>query len=117
MKVEKDEHQKKLEKFQKGLEEEWRVMVLSKSADQKKDLLKEVAINNVQLKAAQDMDIDLAQKKDAAKEANAIYAEGFKINKLKLSFIVECLKSDGVDIPDAVDFLSASAKAAMKEAG
>lgn len=109
MTVQDDVRQKKLKKFQKNLSEEWRVEVLSKSADQKKDMLKQVAINNVQLRVAQEMDPDLAQKKEAAKEANAMYAEGFKSNKLKLEFIVDCLQSDGIDIPDPRVFMRAVA--------
>ena len=105
MGVQEDIRQKKLKKFQKDLPEDWRVEVLGKSAEQKKDMLKQVAINNVQLRVAQEMDQDLAIKKEAAKDANEMYAQGFKSNKLKLEFIVDCLTSDGVEIPDPMDFI------------
>lgn len=115
MTIQDDVRQKKLKKFQKNLPEDWRVEVLSKSADEKKDMIKKIAIDNVQLCVAREMDLDLAQKKEAAKIAGEPYAIGIKTNRLKQEFLVDCLQSDGVEVTDPKVFLNSVANEMLNE--
>ena len=57
--------------------------------------LADTALNTQTLLDAQEQDLDLQEKKIAAKEANAVYADGLKENKLKVKFMKRVLTSRG----------------------
>ena len=115
MSVEKDAHQKKLEKFEKKLPEEWRQNQLgAKTPDIYQEITK-VAIATVQLDMAKELDPDLASLAEQLKVAREPYTEGRKTNNLKIEFLVENLKSRGESVPDIECFLSAAAKKLLEQ--
>ena len=58
-------------------------------------LIAQVALDDVTLKLAQADDVDLQEKKLAAKAANSGYAAGFKENKLKIKYMRRLLSDGG----------------------
>ena len=79
-----------------SLPEDFRDNVASYSTDELKGLVAKVAMANEDLRQMQGDDQDLAEKKEAAKEANKVYAEGFKENRLKIQFLKQALESRGM---------------------
>jgi hypothetical protein len=68
----------------------------AKSGEELKAILSEATLGYTELMAAKDLDEDLKSKKEAAKEAGAIYREGTKRYKLKTKFIRQTLASRGL---------------------
>ncbi len=60
----------------------------------------QVALNQAELMAAKILDDDLTSKREAAKEAGAVYREGTKLNKLKIEYCKEVLDGRGSDVSD-----------------
>lgn len=87
------------------LPEDWRMGALSKKTEEINAEIRNVAVNDIQLEAAKKMDVDLAQKKEAAKVAGEQYSEGHKMNKIKLEFLIETLRSRGENVVSAEEFL------------
>jgi len=54
-----------------------------------------VALDQAELNIAQKADQDLADKKEIAKEAGAVYKESAKLNKLKISYCRSILENKG----------------------
>ncbi len=91
--------EKQFKKFKK-LPEEFKNDVMGrKNPEELYKLIRESAINNVELGLARDQDEDLARIKEQKTVAEQVYTEGMKANSLKIEFIVECLKSQGIPIP------------------
>jgi DNA polymerase III delta prime subunit len=57
--------------------------------------ISDVALADAALRIAKDDDMDLQKAKEVAKEAGAIYREGAKANKLKISFCKRVLEDRG----------------------
>lgn len=57
-----------------------------------------IALNQVALNVAMKEDIDLADRKAAAKEAGLVYKEGTKANKLRIAFCRQVLEDMGKDV-------------------
>jgi ABC-type dipeptide/oligopeptide/nickel transport system ATPase component len=105
-----DPRQKQLKKYAKILPEEWRENQLAATTEAIYKEITAVAIAAVQQDIAKAMDPDLAKLRAQVKDANHTYSEGKKVNTTKIEFLVDNLKSRGVDVPSAEDFLSAAAK-------
>jgi hypothetical protein len=60
-----------------------------------RDLIAKTALNLAALLEAQEADQDLQQKKEAAKEANAVYKEGKKFSKLSIGYLRALLDAKG----------------------
>jgi hypothetical protein len=108
MTVQDDAKQKQFKKFQK-LDESWRSEWLGRQTEEVYKEITRIAINDVQLAMAKEFDDDLKQLKEQVKEAGAIYSDGKKLNHNQISFLVECLKSRGQDVPSIDDFIKAAA--------
>lgn len=63
--------------------------------EQIKERIAQVALDNEELLAAKKNDEDLASKKEATKEASAVYREGSKINILKIRYAKAVLETKG----------------------
>jgi hypothetical protein len=59
--------------------------------------ISQIALNNEALSRLKEEDEDLKEKKDAAREAGAIYRDGAKQNKLQIRYLRDTLKSRGKD--------------------
>lgn len=57
--------------------------------------ISEIALNQEALMEAKEQDQDLAQKKEQAKEAGAVYREGSKANKLRVRYLRQMLDAKG----------------------
>ena len=55
----------------------------------------EVAKATEELRKAQENDQDYQEKKEALKEAGAVYRDGFKANRLKIQYCVQVLGDKG----------------------
>jgi hypothetical protein len=104
MKVQKDDHQKELEKFEK-LDEEWRSEILGKQPEEWDKAIQQCATNLANIKAAQAMDPDVKSLKAQLKTANKQYTEGKKENSLKIDFILKVMRDAGHDAGSPEDFL------------
>ena len=68
--------------------------VLSASPEQLKSKLVEITKYALALQEERDNDEDLKNKKEIAKEAGAVYAEGLKAAKMKSKYIVNLLNNN-----------------------
>lgn len=100
-----DPKEKQLKRF-KALPEDWRNDVLgTRSNEDVNKLIRDAAINTIVLKLAKESDPDLAALKEQLATATEMYKEGEKQNNLKIEFLVEVLRSRGVDVPSIEDFI------------
>lgn len=76
--------------------------IASKSPEELLDFVAKVALDNEALLKARDEDQDLAEKKEAVKEASAIYREGNKVNRLRIAFADRCLQDKGGNFVAAI---------------
>ncbi len=81
---------KKKDKFA-DVPEEFRDAVAGMQEPQIRDRIAKVSLDQAALIEAKGNDQDLAEKKEQAKEAGAIYREGTKLNKLKIEFCRQVL--------------------------
>ncbi len=58
-------------------------------------LITTAAIGEAMNQVAKEMDLDLAEKKEQAKEAGADYAAATKQNRLKIKYATEILEANG----------------------
>lgn len=98
-----------LKKFKK-IDEDWRNDMMSRDSEDLNKVIRDCAINNVVLALAKAADPDLARIAEELATAKAVYTDGTKANNLKIEFLVEVLRSQGVDIPDVSAFCKALAK-------
>ncbi len=84
----------KKEKFAE-LPEEFKDAVAGMQEAQIRDRIAKVALDQAALMEAKDLDEDLAEKKEIANEAGAIYRDGTKMNKLKVEFCRQVLGDKG----------------------
>ncbi len=77
---------KKKDKFL-VLNEDFRDGVNGMTEAEIRDSIARIALDQAALMEAKDLDQDLADKKELAKEAGAVYREGTKANKLKVEFL------------------------------
>lgn len=84
-----------------------------------RSLIAKVSLNQVELVQAKDADLDLAQKREAAKDAGAIYREGTKMNKLRVLFCHRALYDAGKDTGsfDADEVAEENQNASEREQG
>jgi hypothetical protein len=77
------------------LDEEFRAFVLGSDPNLVKQRLAEVVLEHQRLVEARKNDGDLQEKKWAFEEADAVYREGKKLNKLRIEFAREILVARG----------------------
>lgn len=77
------------------LSEEFRDSIATKDEAGIRSEITTAALNQVALMSAKEQDTDFHSKKEAAKEAGAVYREGSKANKLKIEFCKRELESRG----------------------
>jgi uncharacterized membrane protein YdfJ with MMPL/SSD domain len=68
---------------------------------QLRNLIAKVALDQATLIEHKENDEDLAQKKEAAKDAGAVYRDGTKMNKLRIKFARRVLGDKGKDTGNA----------------
>jgi uncharacterized protein YodC (DUF2158 family) len=90
---------KQFKKFQK-LDEEWRNAAMSMKPEEINRLIRDAAVNIVNLRLAKELDEDIARLKEELATANEGYKAGDKENSLRIEFLVECLRSQGVVVGD-----------------
>lgn len=79
------------------LDQDFKDKINAASTDEIREIILGVALNDAALAEAKESDQDLAEKKDAAKEAGAIYREGKKMNKLRTKYARVMLAEKGGD--------------------
>jgi hypothetical protein len=84
----------KKDKFE-DLPEEFKNSVAGMDETAIRDTITKVSLNQASLMEAKELDQDLSSKKEAAKEAGAIYREGTKSNKLKVAWCRQVLGDKG----------------------
>jgi hypothetical protein len=109
--IENDSKAKQLKKFSK-LDDEWRSEQLSKKAPDLFQTITKIAIDTVELDLAKDEDQDLARLQEELKTAREPYTLGRKENNLKIQYLVQVLKDQGVN----VEGISGLVKKAVKNA-
>lgn len=80
-----------------ALDSDFKDNIAKMSEERVRDLIAKVSLDQVNLMNAKDEDLDLAQKRKAAKDAGAIYREGTKMNKLRILFCHRALEDAGKD--------------------
>jgi len=80
-----------------SLDPDFKDNIARMSEEQIRGTIAKVSLNQVELLQAKDADLDLAQKREAAKDAGAIYREGTKMNKLRVLFCHRALGDAGKD--------------------
>lgn len=95
----KDQREAQLKKF-KRLDEEWRADVISrKNPEELNKMIRDAAVNMVELRIAKQLDEDLARIKEELATANEVYKEGEAENALRIEFLVDALRCMGVNVP------------------
>lgn len=90
---------KQFKKFQK-LDEEWRNAAMSMKPEEINRLIRDAAVNLVNLRLAKELDEDIARLKEELATANEGYKAGDKESSLRIEFLVECLRSQGIVMGD-----------------
>lgn len=67
------------------------------STTELRDFIAKVAMDTANLLRAREEDQDLKEKKEAAKDAGAVYAEGQKRNAQRIKMAMRCLGDKGGD--------------------
>lgn len=75
--------------------DEFKDAVAGMSTDEIRSQIVKVSLNQLELMEAKKQDQDLVDKRDAYNDANAIYREGSKENRLKLEFCKRVLGDKG----------------------
>lgn len=83
-----------------NLSDEFKASVYSKNEDDIRKLISEVSLAQVALNDAKKSDQDLAEAHARYKDANAVYADGTKENKLKIRFCRRALNDKGARVPE-----------------
>lgn len=78
-----------------AIEDTWRDGIVAMDEKDIRNAIATTALAQAELMAAKLEDEDLKEKKEAVKEASAIYREGTKINKLKIAFAHQILADRG----------------------
>jgi len=79
------------------LDQDFKDEINAASKEQIRDKIAQISLNDAALEEAKELDLDLAQKKEAAKEAGAVYREGKKMNKLRRKYARIMLGEKGGD--------------------
>jgi secreted Zn-dependent insulinase-like peptidase len=88
------------------LPEEFKAVVVAKTdPDEIKKLIAEAAMNDVALRAAKKEDQHLKEVTEQKAEAELMYKDGAKQNKLKIEFCKRVLSDRGVSVPSIESFL------------
>lgn len=88
---------KQYKKFKK-LDEEWRNAALGMEVEDINKLIRDCAVNIVELALAKGLDEDLARLREELATAEKQYKDGAKINNLRIEFLVEVLRGRGIEI-------------------
>jgi len=102
------------DKFSK-LDEEWRSQMLSSPNENVNSTIVTSAVNLISLELAKKLDDDLLSLKEQLKVANEQYSEGKKVNLLRMEFLIEVLRSRGLNVPDVSDFVKKAKNEAISE--
>jgi len=92
------------------LDEEWRSEMLSADSEHVNKAIVKAAINMIVLDLAKKADTDLAALREQLKTASEQYSAGKKENTLRITFLIELLRSRGEDVPDIDAFLTKASK-------
>lgn len=90
----------KKDKFQ-DLDQDFQDTVAGMNEAEIRNKIASVALNQVAVSTAKELDEDLAQKKEAAKVAGEGYAEATKMNKLRIEFCRRVLSDKGKDVGES----------------
>ncbi len=104
-----DPKSKQFKRFSK-LPEEWRNDMMSRDRDELFKQVADAAIKIVASETAKQFDQDIARLKEELATAQEGYKETKKTQSLKIEFIIETLRSQGVDVPSLQDFISGAAQ-------
>lgn len=77
------------------LDSDWKDAVAQKDPDEIRDMIAQVALNELDNQKMRDEDQDLTEKREAAKYAAEQYKEATKHNKLRISFMKRVLDDKG----------------------
>lgn len=77
------------------LDQEWKDLIANLTAPEIKVRVAEIALELDKLLKAQEEDQDLAEKKQAAKEANQVYADGKKGSRTRIRYCQDILEAKG----------------------
>jgi hypothetical protein len=77
------------------LDEDFRNSIQAMDETDVRRRISDVALDQANLMSAKDEDVDLQKAKEVAKEAGAVYRDGTKANKLKISFCKRVLEDRG----------------------
>ncbi len=77
------------------LDDQFKTMIVAMGEDEIRNEIATVALNQAELMIAKTQDQHLQEKKEEAKEAGAVYREGTKFNKLKISYARQVLEDRG----------------------
>lgn len=91
---------RKKNKFE-DLDKDFMTNIEAASDAEIRDKIAQVALNQAELIQARDLDQDLQDKKYALSEANAIYREGTKMNKLRIEYARSILEARGKNTGDS----------------
>lgn len=87
---------KKKDKYA-DLDQDFKDTAASLAEAELRDRIATTSLNQAALIDARDKDFDLKDKKEAVKEASAIYREGTKRNKLVIDYLRSMLDAKGKD--------------------
>lgn len=77
------------------LDEDFKTTIEALNEEEVRKRIAQVALDQESLMVAKKADLDLEKAKEVAKEAGAIYRDGTKVNKLKISFARQVLSDRG----------------------
>lgn len=77
------------------LDTDFKEAVAGMANDEIRERIAKVALDQMELMEAKKQDQDLTDKKEAYSEANAIYRDGTKMNKLRMEFCKRVLGDKG----------------------
>lgn len=101
--------EKRHKRFKK-LPQEWRDNQMTKTPVALKEEIAKVAINAVVLELAKAEDEDLIRLRDELTTASTQYVEGKKSHSIQIEFLIDLLRGQSVDVPDASAFLRTARK-------
>lgn len=101
-----DEKEKQHKKFEKNLPEEWRNQMMSAQRDEVEKAIRESAMSFIQNDFSLKYDPDIRELKEKLSYAREPYMNGKKVSMLKVEFLMETLRSQGVDVPSITDYIN-----------
>jgi hypothetical protein len=104
-----DAKEKQFKRFKK-LPEEWRNDMMGRGRDELFKKIADAAIAIVASETAKQFDQDIAKLKEQLATAQEGYKETKNTKSLQIEFLIETLRSQGVDVPSLQDFISGAVR-------